>query len=225
MTGLRFEAVIFDLDGLVLDSEITYISAWQRAAAEMGYTLKDAFCKTLSGLHGASVDNRVQAYLGSDFDLERFHRLCGELWASQVQQQGIPIKKGFFTVLSVVERLKLPFCIATNSRRRDAIQCLELAGLQQVFQKIIARDDVACGKPAPDLFIAAAATLGKTTSGCLVLEDSPVGIAAALAAGAPCVYVPSVYPVDEQAAASAMAVFDDLDQVAEFILAHLEHSF
>lgn len=219
MTVLRIKAVIFDLDGLVLDSETTYVSAWQRAAAKMGYSLDDAFCKSLSGLHGASVERRLQDYFGSDFDVECFHRLSGELWASQVQQQGIPIKKGFFTALSVIERLQLPFCLATNSRRDNALACLELAGLQQVFPQIIARDNVDRGKPAPDLFIAAAAALGTAPGDCLVLEDSPVGVSAASAAGVPCIYVPSVYPVDDQAAACAVAVLDDLDLAAAFILA------
>lgn len=225
MTVLRVKAVIFDLDGLVLDSETTYVSAWRRAAAEMGYKLGDAFCRSLSGLHGASVERRLQDHFGGDFDVGRFHRLSGEFWTLHVQQHGIPVKKGFFTVLNVVERLKLPFCLATNSRRREAEWCLELAGLQQVFQQIITRDDVEHGKPAPDLVIAAAKMLGNETGDCLVLEDSPVGVAAAVAADAPCVYVPSVYPLDEQAAASAVAVLDDLDQAARFILACQDHSF
>ncbi|MGZ4998849.1 MAG: HAD family hydrolase, partial [Methylomonas sp.] len=151
---LQIKAVIFDLDGLVLDSEITYFSAWQQASAKMGYTLDDAFSRSLSGMHGASVEQRLQEYFGSDFEVERFHRLSGELWTLQVRQQGIPVKKGFFNVLSIFQRLGLPYCLATNSRRCNAMQCLELAGLSRVFPRIISRDDVEHGKPAPDLFIA-----------------------------------------------------------------------
>lgn len=219
MTAPCFKAVIFDMDGLVLDSESTYVSAWREAAAAMGYTLDETFCGSLSGLHGDSVERRIRRHCGSRFDIERFNRLSGEYWALQVRRQGIPVKKGFFSVLRVIERFELPFCLATNSRRGEALQCLELAGLQRIFTQIISRDDVDRGKPAPDIFIEAAATLGMAAGDCLVLEDSPVGIAAAVAAGAPCLYVPSVYPLDHWAATHAVAVLDDLDQAAGFISA------
>lgn len=225
MTALRIKAVIFDLDGLVLDSETTYVAAWRHAAAEMGYTLDDTLGKSLSGLHSAGVEQRLQDHFGSEFNIEPFRRLSGEFWISLVEQQGIPVKKGFFTVLSLIESLSLPFCLATNSLRPYAMRCLDLAGLQQVFKQVITRDDVEYGKPAPDLFIAAATALGMATRDCLVLEDSPVGVAAAFAAGSPCVYVPSVYPVDDLAAANAVAVLDDLEQAAGFISACLDHSF
>ncbi len=217
---LQVRAVVFDLDGLVLDSESGYVSAWRQAAAELGYSLDNAFCRSLSGLHGESVELRLQEHFGRDFDVEHFHRLSGECWTAQVQVHGIPVKKGFFNALSTIERLGLPFCLATNSSRDNTLHCLELAGLNEVFSKMITRDDVTYGKPAPDIFIAAAKGLGVAIADCLVLEDSPVGVAAALAAGAPCVYVPSVYPPDAQAAAGALAVLDDLDKVAGFIQDH-----
>ena len=218
MTVLHLKAVIFDLDGLVLDSETGYVSAWRQAAAELGYGLDDAFCRSLSGLHGESVERRLHERFGNDFDVQCFHRLSGAFWTEQVQRHGIPVKKGFFNVLSTVERLGLPFCLATYSSRENAVRCLKLAGLSEVFSSMITRDEVMQGKPAPDVFIAAAKCLGVAVGECLVLEDSAVGVAAALAAGAPCVYVPSVYPPDNEAAAGALAVLDDLDQAAGFIL-------
>jgi beta-phosphoglucomutase-like phosphatase (HAD superfamily) len=217
MMGLPIKAVIFDLDGLVLDSETTYISAWRQAAAAMGYTLSEAFCRSLSGLHGVSVERQLQQQCGGDFDVDRFKRLSGEYWSSQVRQHGIPVKKGFFALLNIIQQLNLPYCLGTNSRRREAMQCLELAGLPAVFSLIVARDDVPNGKPAPDIFIQAAEVLGMATGECLVLEDSPVGVAAAVAAGAPCIYVPSLYPLDDRAAADAVAVMDDLEQVAGYL--------
>ncbi|MDD1621238.1 MAG: HAD family phosphatase [Methylococcaceae bacterium] len=222
---LHLKAVIFDLDGLVLDSESGYVTAWRQAATEMGYALDDEFCRSLSGLHGASVERRLQEHFGHDFDVQRFHRLSGEFWTAQVQRHGIPIKKGFFNVLSTVERFGLPFCLATNSSRDNTSRCLELAGLSEVFSKMITRDEVMHGKPAPDVFITAAKCLGVAVGECLVLEDSPVGVAAAVAAGAPCIYVPSVYPADNEAVACALAVLEDLDQAAGFILACQAHLF
>jgi beta-phosphoglucomutase-like phosphatase (HAD superfamily) len=94
------------------------------------------------------------------------------------------------------------------------LRCLKLAGLENVFSNVIARDDVVTGKPAPDLFLKAAEVLGYPIADCLVLEDSPIGIAAAVAAGARCFYLPSQVVIDPWASQQAMGVFDDLEQVA-----------
>lgn len=205
------------MDGLVLDSETGYVTAWQQAAEAMGFPLGLEFLGSLSGLHGETVQQQLQKHCGHEFDINRFNRLSSEYWHLQVRQQGIPIKKGFFSLLKLIEAFGLPFCLATNSRRSEALHCLDLAGLGRVFPAIVARDDVAQGKPAADIFIKSATVLGKGMDECLVLEDSPVGVAAAIAAGAPCLYVPSVYPVDDRSANHAIAVLNDLEQVADFI--------
>ncbi len=223
MSIIECRAVIFDLDGLVLDSESTYFVAWRQAAAEMGHDLDEAFCISLSGLHGTNVYARLQQFCGSGFDIDRFNRQSRDYWLAYVRRHGIPVKKGFFELLALIGKLELPFALATNSRREDAEFCLARAGLENVFPVSVSRDDVSSGKPAPDIFQKAAALLALQTRHCLVLEDSPVGIAAARAAGSPCVFVPSVKPVDELAASSADWVFDDLTQVADFISAQFSH--
>lgn len=219
MTELDFAAVVFDLDGLVLDSESTYFAAWRLAAAEMGWPLDDAFCASLSGLQGGSVYQCLQQYCGPGFELERFAALSRQHWLAYLQRHAIPVKPGFFLLLEVIRQWALPFALATNSRRNDAEFCLGHAGLQDVFQMLISRDDVAVGKPAPDIFQAAAAALGVPAQQCLVLEDSPIGVAAAKASGATCIFVPSQLPADPDASRIADHVLADLGQVADFVSA------
>lgn len=214
-----FRAVIFDLDGLVLDSESSYFAAWRLAAAAMGHHLDEAFCTSLSGLHGDSVYQRLQLYCGQDFDITRFNQLSRHHWLNHVRQHRIPIKKGFFPLLNLLQQLDVPFCLATNSRREDAVFCLACAGLENIFATLISRDDVNQGKPAPEIFQTAAAALSLSASDCLVLEDSPVGVAAAIAAGSTCFFVPSRHPIDSMAASQADGMFDDLEQVADFVSA------
>jgi len=216
-----FKAVIFDMDGLVLDTEAAYIFAWRLAAEFMGYQLDDSFCNSLSGLHGEAVEQQLLRLCGQDFNLQHFKSLSGEYWRSHVQELGVPVKKGFNSLLQLLNERELPYALATNSRRRAALDCLLLAGLGEVFPNLITRDEVAAGKPAPDIFLQAAAVMGFEAGECLVLEDSAVGIAAAVAAGCPCLYVPSLYPADEWAAGKALAVVEDLEQAAEFILSAL----
>lgn len=219
-----FEAVIFDLDGLVLDTESGFFDAWRKAAAAMGHDLSDAFCNALSGLNGADVLLRLQMHCGPELDLDRFAQLSRHFWLLQVEQQPIPVKSGVDRLLQLLNRHAVPFALATNSRRADALFCLANAGLETVFRLLICRDDVVLGKPAPDLVLQAADMLGVKVSRCLVLEDSPIGVTAALAAGAACAFVPSRLPADRETCGIANWVMDDLNQVAEFIAAHIRPS-
>lgn len=220
---IRFRAVIFDMDGLVLDSEAGYFSAWQRAASVMGYQLNQSFCESLSGIHGPVISQRLLEQCGADFDIERFYRLSSQFWREQVQRQGIPVKNGFYALLQCIRERGLPYGLATNSRRIDAEACLALAGLRDVFPIIVSRDDVANPKPATDVFLKVAEAMGMASSDCLVLEDSPVGVAAAVAAACTCIFVPSCLPADPHASQQADLVMQDLAQVADFISAGLDH--
>lgn len=223
ISALDFKAVIFDLDGLVLDSETGYFTAWKQAAAEMGYQLGPSFCQSLSGLHGPVINQRLLDYCGADFKLDVFAALSTQIWLEQGQRYGIPVKCGFHKLLNCLQELRIPFGLATNSRRADAERCLDWAGLSGVFPLMVCRDEVDRPKPAADLFIKAATLLGQANEDCLVLEDSPTGVAAALAAGSPCIFVPSCLPADEAASSQANRVMQDLAQVADFISDGFDH--
>ena len=191
-----FSAVIFDMDGLVLDTETTYFVAWQQAAKAMGYALSETFCLSLSGLHYKDIELKLMAWCGADFNLQAFNHLSGIFWREHVNTHGINIKHGFTQLLEFIVQQQMPYCLATNSRAINAYECLELAGIKDVFSTIITRDDVQHGKPAPDIFLKAAELLKVPISQCLVLEDSHAGIVAASRAGAFSVFVPSTEPID-----------------------------
>jgi len=211
------EAVIFDMDGLVLDTETTYFIAWQHAAMRMGYVLPDEFCRSLSGLHFKQVSEMILAYCGQDFSLDHFNQISGEIWRDQVRDQGIPVKKGFFSLLDVITQLNLPFCLATNSLLANALECLDLAKLTHLFTTIISREMSVNPKPAPDLFIKASELLAVPIGRCLVLEDSLSGVMAAVKAGGIAVYVPSQTPLDKRAEFLADFNAIDLDRVARML--------
>ena len=208
------KAIIFDMDGLVIDSEAGYVTAWRQTAMAMGYQIDDEFAHGLSGANAEHVKNYLLEKFGDGFDLTRFRHLSTEIWLAHVEQYGIAVKPGFFSLLELIQQRQIPFCLATNSQRIQALRCLSFAGLDGVFHHIIARDDVLKGKPAPDLFIKAADVLAHSVADCLVLEDSPIGIAAAVAAGVPCFYLPSQAVGDPWASQQAIRVFEDLGQVA-----------
>ena len=212
-----YSAVIFDMDGLVLDTESTYCRAWQRAALTMGVSLSDEFCASLSGLHFNAMESALVDYCGGTFNTKQFFSLSGKCWRESISQHGIAEKKGFSSVLYQLKNKGIPFCLATNSGRVNALECLELAGLKDVFPLIITRDEVVDGKPAPDIFLTAAEQLNQPIHQCLVLEDSATGIQAAMAAGAPCVFIPSTLPIERSTAILTDLVLMDLDELAQII--------
>lgn len=219
-----FSAVIFDLDGLVLDSESTYHRAWQQAAQDMGYYLPDSFCQSLLGLHYRDVERQLIHYCGADFNLTAFKNHSSSVWHNQVEQHGIAIKHGFAELLAWLQQQAVPYALATNSRATNAQRCLQLAGLAEVFTTLISRDDVSQGKPEPEIFHTTAAALQTPIEQCLVLEDSFAGVLAAHRAGAITVLIPSLLPVDAQTLALADAVFADLAQLLSHLQA-LKHGY
>jgi len=214
----NFSAIIFDMDGLVLDTEMTYVIAWKKAAKEMGCEFSDKFCLSMSGLHYQAVEQKLIDQWGIGFDLQQFGLLSGQYWREYVEQFGIPVKKGFFTLVEKLKAHDIPFCLATNSKKSNALECLLLANIENVFSIIIARDDVKQGKPAADIFLLAAKILKQPISQCLVIEDSATGIEAASNALAPSVFIPSVLPYDAVIAKQADCLFNDLDELAEIIM-------
>jgi beta-phosphoglucomutase len=178
-----FEAVIFDMDGLALDTEPTYRYAWRRAASQMGFELSDEFCRTLSGRHADAVSRELEKILGTETALEQFQRLSAEYWHGHVREAGIAAKEGLSALLQLLRRCGIPFALATNSDHAHTFLCLSLARLAREFPHMITRDQVAMGKPAPDIFLEAARRLQTSPQCCLILEDSDTGLEAAARAG------------------------------------------
>ncbi len=216
-----FSAIIFDLDGLVLDTETTYLYAWQQAAKKMGYPLSDSFCLSLSGADAVQVKKNLIDYCGSNFDLTYFRQLSSKYWFAYVQQHGIQKKKGFNHLLNIIKKNHIPYCLATNSPEKNARECLNFAGISNEFDLIISRDQVKKGKPAPDIFLKAADYLQKPINHCLVLEDSIIGIKAAQQAGAYPLLIPSQQIIKNALLINENLIFKDLIEVSEIILANL----
>jgi HAD superfamily hydrolase (TIGR01509 family) len=214
-----FDAVIFDMDGLVLDTESTYIIAWQQAAKEMGYDFPDDFCLSLSGCHYKDVELRLAEHCGAEFNLETFNRLSSDRWREYVDVHGIKLKHGFTGLVELLIRKKIPYCLATNSPGENALECLQLAGIEELFPIVVAREQVRHGKPEPDIFLRAAELMQVDIGRCLVIEDSFAGIVAASRAGAVTVLVPSTTQIDPQAIELCDLMVGDLEQLTHMIRA------
>lgn len=207
------------MDGLVLDTESTYSAAWQQAACAMGYDFSEDFCLSLSGLHYKDIEQKLIEYCGDDFDLQTFNRLSSNFWRGHVNMHGIKIKHGFSGLLELLIQHRIPYCLATNSRTANALECLELAGIKEIFSIVITRDHVQHGKPEPDIFLKAAELLQVDIKRCLVIEDSHAGIVAASVAGAFSVFIPSITQVDPLTVELCDFIVGDLAQLTNTIFA------
>ncbi len=189
MTHLNVRAVIFDMDGLVLDSESTYTRAWQEAAQGLGFSLSDDFVESLFGCHADEVAHRIARACGPGFNAALFFAKAEALWFEAIQTLGIPKMPGVMAFLETLNTMAIPYALATNSDRPYADACLRAAGLRSAFALTVTRDEVSAGKPEPDLFLEAAARLGRRPFECLVLEDSETGLEAARRAGIPAILI------------------------------------
>jgi HAD superfamily hydrolase (TIGR01509 family) len=205
-------AVVFDMDGLLIDSEVVYREAILAAAAAQGHALPLALFHQMIG--APIVQNRelLRDHFGADLDIEalldessaRFH---------QIFDLEDRIKAGVSELLDALDARGLRRAIATSSPRASVERHLAPGGLLARFDAVIARGDYARGKPAPDPFLAAAAALGVPPSACLALEDSHNGVRAAHAAGMMTVMVPDLLEATDEMRRLCVAVAASLHDV------------
>ncbi len=217
----KFSAVIMDMDGLVIDSEPTYRIAWQAAGHSLGYPLTESFCKNFAGRSFDVIETLLLEEFGNKFPLTQFKHQSAKYWQSHVDKFGIKTKTGIIPLLETLKNHQLPFCLATNSEKHYADKCLEYAGLSNTFTNMLTRDQVRRPKPAPDIFLSAAALLKTPPQQCVVLEDSEPGIAAAIQAQTIPIQVPDNSTVSSQPLSNTHMTVDTLNDVNRLIIGHM----
>jgi HAD superfamily hydrolase (TIGR01509 family) len=211
------KAVIFDMDGLLLDTERPVKDLWLKAARGKGWEIRQETVLRTIGVDEAGTRRIMAEDYGPDFPYEEIRIELSRLIRETAEQQGIAWKPGLPVILDKLEKLKIPFGLATSTRRTTALWKLEKAGLGGRFAKIVCGDEVERGKPAPDIFLRAAALLEAAPEDCLGLEDSPAGLRALAAAGIPSIFIKDMVEVPPEILSTVWRRCEDLAEAAALI--------
>nr|WP_276558526.1 HAD family phosphatase [Bradyrhizobium elkanii] len=207
------DAVLLDMDGTLLDTEKVYFDSLIAALNACGYTDDVvALCHSMVGLPGPACEAMLRDHYGAAFPLEAVN-LAFLDHRDRMMRSGLPLKSGTLDLLDAIAAARRPMAIVTSSSRRSAERNLTLAGIRARFDTLLTLDDVAQGKPDPELYLKAAARLGVTPASCIAVEDSNHGVAAAHAAGAITLMVPDMAPPTDETRAKCAAVLPDLNAV------------
>jgi len=210
---LKFQAIIFDMDGLLVDSEVIWFEVEKALIESRGHAYTEEVRDQIIGLRLDEFMTKLHDVYGFK---ETVAELSEELETAMVKliHQKVQPQPGAHEIVNWVVAQNIPHCIASSSSKRIIDATMESQGWDDAFKIRCTADDVPNGKPAPDVYLLAAATLGIDPTACLALEDSPNGSRAAVAAGMTCYAVPDKSHSKVEAFANITPhTFDSLHEV------------
>lgn len=210
---MRFSALLFDMDGLMIDTEAISSQSWHLAAAEVGHRMDEALIHAMVGLAMPRCHALLMETFGDATFVDTLHAASRRHYWRLLREGDIPLKPGIVELLEWASAQGIPRAVGTATQRELVNLKLTRTGLKRFFEHSVAGDEVANSKPAPDVYQEAARRLGQPTEACIVLEDSLIGMAAGLAAGARVVLVPDLVQPGDAERKQALAVCQSLHQV------------
>jgi HAD superfamily hydrolase (TIGR01509 family) len=207
-------AVIFDMDGLMFDTENLTIPLWEVAGKPFGYNLTREIILRTVGISGERAQQLLLEEFGSDFPYEAIRDEFRVLVSKEIEKKGVPKKPGLMYLLDRLRAANIPLGVATSTRSPRAIDLLEKAGILDRFKALTCGEDIINGKPAPDIFLLAAKKLGQPPCNCVGFEDSTAGLIGLHAAGIRSVYIKDVLDPPAEVLATVWHSCNDLSEAA-----------
>ncbi|MDO4357907.1 MAG: HAD family phosphatase [Clostridia bacterium] len=211
---MRPLGVVFDMDGVLFDTEAIYDEAWREAAQRLHIEDIEPAILACKGVNGAFT----RAYFEREYpqvDYSAFDEAASRSFEEIIEARGLPEKPGLHEILNLLRRANVPVALATSTDRERCLRHLAKSGVESHFRAIVAGDQVAHGKPAPDIYQAACAALGLNPADCVAVEDSYNGVRSAHAAGLRVAMVPDLLPATAEMRGLTWRVFDSLNEMAE----------
>lgn len=209
-------AVVFDMDGLLIDSEQVATNCWIEAANHFNLAFPHILLDAMVGMHTSHIPAFLCSQLGEAYPVYDIAARCHELYLAAITL-GVPLKAGVYELLDFLEKNGLPKAVATSSQRTHAEHHLRHADILHRFQFIVTSEEVKHPKPAPDIYLLATQKLGVSPAEAIALEDSAYGIQAALAAGLRGIMVPDKQQPSDQIKALGHPIVNNLAAAQQLI--------
>ncbi|MCD8187995.1 MAG: HAD family hydrolase [Ruminococcus sp.] len=208
---------IFDMDGLMIDTEKLLVKFWRQSAREFGYNMTVQNVLDIRSLSRKYAVPKLRGIFGEQFDFEGVRARRIELMDAYIDEHGFEVKKGLFELLDYLRSHSFKITVATATDRKRTEMYLNRINALDYFDEIVCGDMVKNGKPKPDIYLTAAEALGLRPNECAALEDSPNGIISAKRAGCRVIImIPDLSQPDDKIMSQLDAVYESLDKAVEF---------
>lgn len=209
--------VLFDMDGVIVDTERLYTIFWQMAANQLGYPMTREQALGMRSLNRDTAKAKMESYFGPETSYEAIRTRRIELMDPYVAEHGVDPKPGIYELLDALDARGIPAAITTSASMERAKSNLERLNLYHRFARVVQGSDVPTCKPEPEIYLYGAAQLGVPAENCIALEDSPAGILSAWRAGCMPIMVPDQDQPDEETRTRLFARADTLLDVTPIL--------
>lgn len=210
------KGAVFDMDGLMFDTEKLVYRAWQRVMDSNGYDYDFEIYKKTVGRRTAETRKFYEELYGGEFDYQRLRSEANVFFRDDIETNGVPLKKGLVNILEYLKNHNMKIALATSTSSTTAMGLLEKANVKQYFDRFVCGNMVKNGKPHPEVFLTAAKELCLKPESCIALEDSINGIKSAYNAGMKPLMVPDLLEPNEEIKPMLFALCKDLDEAIEY---------
>ena len=211
------KAIIFDMDGLMIDSERVTFECYQERLKDMNLTMDEEFYKTLLGKPIKGIYQRFYDVYRNDFPIENVIQDVHQLMAERFETEGVPVKKGLVELLHYLKDNNYKTIVATSSNRDRVDKILAQAKITEFFDDSICGDEVTKGKPNPEVFLKSCQKLGVNVDEAIVLEDSEAGIQASYDANIKVICIPDMKYPEKQYEEKTFKILKDLTEVTAYL--------
>jgi len=212
------KAVVFDMDGLMFDTERVFVQAWDYAGEKMGLGKTGYMVlKTLGVNVNASKQIWIEEF-GDRYNEENLRRYSKEFVCEYYSKNKVPVKKGLYVLLDYLKDKGYKLAVASSTKRSEVEHHLKETGVFDYFEAVICGDMVEKSKPEPDIYLKACEAIGVEPSEALALEDSRNGLLSAHRAGMKVIMVPDLWEADDEVKSFLWAMCSDLEEVKEFLM-------
>ncbi len=211
------ESIVFDMDGVLFDTERVCNDVWLQVGEEMNIKDIDVAITKCVGLNSVDTRQFFLKQFGSDFPYEKFRERSSVLFGEIIETEGLPVKPGVFELLNFLQENDYKIALATSTNKGNVMNYLNKAGITNYFQAIVTGDMVEHGKPDPEIYLKACMELGSIPECSIAIEDSPNGLKAAYHAGMKPIMVPDLIQPDEEIKKLIDEKFDSLSEVINYL--------